>query len=153
VAHIAAQLAAPIIAHQHVNDARLGLGLHRQLAVLVLQQLPISAASTSASASSLRHGRRVIMRALHQIEHRPDPRHPPARIARGGEVQRLIPPAIRWPNAQRSTDFCAWMRFSASSHTAEAEVDDRIGHLLAAMRGQAVQEHARAPRAITASFT
>ena len=127
VADIAAQFAVAIVADQQLHHAALGLRLQGELAVLVLPQ------GAHQRRQHQRVGQQIADRAGVGVggenlpERRAEPHHPPARIAigqqeaeqpvrvgRGGGVF-----AHNCPSAQRSTDFWAWMRFSASSHTAE----------------------------------
>ena len=129
VADIAAQFAAAVIAHQQVDDPALGLRLQGQLAFPVLEQRADQRGQHQGLGQQMLDRHRIVMRGKDRFQHGTQPHHPPAGIATGnGETQHLIVTgfaqgiggaAHSWSNAQRSTDFCAWMRFSASSHTTE----------------------------------
>ena len=127
---IAAQLTSAVIADQQVNDPAFGLRLHGQLPIAVLEQRADQRGDRQSLGQQVRNRGGIGVRRQHRIEHWPQPHHPPARIARrnadahhlvvtGFTLGNMLGCAHNWPKTQRSTLFCAWSRFSASSHTAE----------------------------------
>src|SRR5204862_7642809 len=101
-----------------------------QLAALVLEQRAEQRGEHQRLGEHPADRRGVSVRAENLVEHWPEPHRPAARVA-GGDRETQHPvvaglaggdmrgQAHSWPKTQRSTDFWAWMRFSASSHTAD----------------------------------
>ena len=118
MADITAQLAVPVIANQQLDDAALGLGLHGQLAGLVLEQRTDQRGQHQRLGQQVADRRGIVMRAQHRVQRRAQPHDPPACVAhRQGKTQQAVAAGLafrhgcrrahNWPKVQRSTDFCA----------------------------------------------
>jgi hypothetical protein len=102
VPHIAAHLAAAIVAHQQVDDAALGLRLQGQLAVAVLKGRSEQRRQRQRLCQQPADHRRVVMVDEDRIEHRPQPHDPAARVTRRDrETEYRID---RTRNAQRTAN-------------------------------------------------
>ena len=131
-----------------------------------LSSAPISAVSTSASLSRCFERGRIGMRGENVLERRAEPNDAAARVAVGqGELQQAVETGLgsavdflviadhmgqalafegerqSLPKHHSRTDFCAWMRFSASSNTTDCGPSNTLSLTSSpTMRGQAVEE-------------
>jgi hypothetical protein len=83
VPHIAAKLAAEIIADEQVDGAILGLRLERQLALRLLEEGAEQSGEHQGFGEQPLDHRRIGVAAEDRVEHRAEPSDPAARVARG----------------------------------------------------------------------
>ena len=83
VTDIAAQFTVAIVAHQQVDNSAIGLRLHRQLGVVVLEQRADQRSQGQRFGEEVADRGRVVVSRKHGVEHRPEPHDASAGIAIG----------------------------------------------------------------------